>query len=196
MDFEVKNINIFDLINIEKIGKACLPIYYKVNDMLFLLFNKNYIMYKICYNNEIIGFIVANIKYKPNYEMFKYIDTNVDNNKKYEEYENYKGNDDLIPDDNLECTIKKHSNLVNRLHIMSIGVLPKYRKKGFGTVLIKEIKKYIKKNYSYPVKMSLFVLTNNLPAIKLYERNGFKKKYRDEEYYETLPIKSAYYYET
>ena len=79
---------------------------------------------------------------------------------------------------------------------MSIGVLPQYRKKGYASLLINHLKNYIKKKYKKSIKLSLFVLTNNEAAIKLYEKNKFRKIFCNENYYDSLPVKSAYYYET
>lgn len=47
----------YEYILIEEIGKKCLPIYYKYND-LFMLEIKKHKVYKIEDNNNIVGFIV------------------------------------------------------------------------------------------------------------------------------------------
>ena len=73
---------------------------------------------------------------------------------------------------------------------MSIAVLSNYRKKGYGTQLIQTLQ-----NYSN-TKLSLYVLTNNEAAIKLYEKNKFIKGFTNDNYYMSLPVKSAHYYET
>ena len=39
-------------------------------------------------------------------------------------------------------------------------------------------------------------LTNNIGAIKLYEKCGLRRIFEDKNYYETLETKSAYYYES
>tara|TARA_Y100000590_G_scaffold470619_1_gene667009 strand:+ start:1050 stop:1493 length:444 start_codon:yes stop_codon:yes gene_type:complete len=76
-----------------------------------------------------------------------------------------------------------------RHHIMSIGVLPEYRRKGLGSLLINYIKELDND------KISLYVLTNNKNAISFYNKNKFKEIQRVEDYYTTLPVKSAFYYE-
>lgn len=206
MSIVISKISMLDLPSIANIGKICLPIYYTLNDLVFILFKKSYIMYKISYYNKIVGFIIGNEKLKPNLHLSQLqnknsIDTKIDLILKDIETNNTNNTNDTNDTDNIYdndgiCTIKRQNNLINRIHIMSIGILPDYRKMGFGSLLINKLKNYAKENYSYKVKLSLFVLTNNIPAIKLYEKNGFEKKYKDDEYYETLPIKSAFYYET
>ena len=76
----------------------------------------------------------------------------------------------------------------NRHHIMSIAVLPKYRKNNVGTTLINKILKLNSK------KISLYVLTTNIAAINFYEKNKFIKKKTILDYYKTLETQSAYYY--
>jgi len=140
MEYKISGITKNDLFDIERIGKASLPIYYKVSDLFFLLHDSSYIIYKICsLENNIIGFIVI---------------------KKYD----------------------------RRYHIMSIVVVPDYRKMGIGTILIDKIKQLDND------EVSLYVLTNNESAIKFYKKNKFKYIKRLEDYYETLDIKSAFYY--
>ncbi len=166
----ISTITLYDIQQIESIGKICLPIYYCSSDLLFLLFDSNYAMFKIINDTgDILGFIVAK--------------------KKFTDCTIFNQDDD---DDEINFDVKKK---VIRYHIMSIGVLPKYRKQGFGSKLIKYLQKHILKTHDYKVKMSLFVLTNNEPAIQLYEKNKFKQIFCNKNYYETLPVKSAYYYE-
>ena len=95
--------------------------------------------------DEIMGFIVAK--------------------KKFHECQQYE--DDDSNDLNF---FNKITQPIIRFHIMSIGLLPQYRKKGYASLLIKQLKTYIQKKYKYSIKMSLFVLTNNEAAIKLYEK--------------------------
>tara|TARA_B100001094_G_scaffold331583_1_gene400435 strand:- start:1651 stop:2133 length:483 start_codon:yes stop_codon:yes gene_type:complete len=152
-------ISISEINTIETIGKKCLPIYYSSLDLIFLLFNDDYLLFKISENKTIIGFIIGQ--------------------KKYLTIEN-------------ELLEKKIENTLDpkRIHIMSIGVLNNYRKKGYGTSLIQHLHNFCKN------KLSLYVLTNNESAIKLYQKNNFKKKFTNDNYYKSLPIKSAHYYET
>lgn len=67
--------------------------------------------------------------------------------------------------------------LCNKNHIITIDIHPEHRRKGLGFNLINfSISKIKKKGYTY---ISLEVDKENLPAIKLYEKIGFKikKKY-------------------
>ena len=77
-----------------------------------------------------------------------------------------------------------------RVHIMSIAIDKNYRRRNLGTKLINYLKNNINHN-----KISLYVLVNNFPAIKLYEKNNFYNIKKIENYYETLEVKDAYYYE-
>lgn len=62
------------------------------------------------------------------------------------------------------------------LEIMKIGVDPEYRKHGFGTILLNEMKKS---------RMNIFleVRETNETAIKFYENNYFKKVGKRKNYY-------------
>ena len=56
----------------------------------------------------------------------------------------------------------------NRYHIMSIAVLDTYRRQGVGNKIIQ----YVKENYIQNTgKISLYVQTSNINAIKFYEKN-------------------------
>ena len=166
--FQIDFINFKDVLIIEEIGKQSLPIYYKSSEILFLLFDKDYLLYKIYSDLKIVGFVIAK--------------------KKYHEF-------DKNDDNHLKNDYSSYSTVV-RFHIMSIAIDPEYRKRGLASKLIDKIKDHINTNFKYKVKISLFVLTNNIAAIKLYEKNYFKQIFEDENYYESLPHKNAFYYET
>ena len=164
--YNIDNITFKDAVQLEQIGKECLPIYYSAPDILFLLFDSDYLLYKVCNNTKIVGFIIAK--------------------KKYHEYN--------FEDDNFDENNNNKVSQIIRFHIMSIGILPTFRKCGLATNLIKTLKQKITNKYK--IKLSLFVLTNNQAAINLYEKNNFYRIFEDKNYYETLPHKNAYYYET
>ena len=67
-------------------------------------------------------------------------------------------------------------NNSDSLEIMKIGVNPEYREKGFGTILVNEIKKS---------RMEIFleVRENNTTAIEFYKKNGFKEAGKRKNYY-------------
>lgn len=67
-------------------------------------------------------------------------------------------------------------NNSDSLEIMKIGVNPEYREKGFGTILVNEIKKS-------RMKIFLEVRENNMTARKFYEKNGFKEAGKRKNYY-------------
>ena len=56
---EINEITYDDLKKIENIGNKCLPIYYKIYDLLELSESSNYIMLKAVLNNKTAGFIIA-----------------------------------------------------------------------------------------------------------------------------------------
>ena len=57
----------------------------------------------------------------------------------------------------------------NEVEIISIGILKEYQQKGYGSIIIKEIKKL------KPKKIFLEVSVENTHAINFYLKNGFKK---------------------
>jgi len=71
-------------------------------------------------------------------------------------------------------------------HIISIAVVPRMRRKGVGTSLMREAMKALKDIYKVD-EYYLEVRVSNTPAISLYEKLGFKKirvlrgYYRDGE---------------
>lgn len=67
-------------------------------------------------------------------------------------------------------------NNSDSLEIMKIGVNPLFREKGFGSILINEIKKS---------RMEIFleVRENNTTAIEFYKKNGFKEAGKRKNYY-------------
>ncbi len=58
-------------------------------------------------------------------------------------------------------------------HVVSIGILPKYRRLGIGTELMKKAMEALKDYYEC-VEVYLEVRVSNTPAIKFYEKLGFK----------------------
>ncbi len=64
--------------------------------------------------------------------------------------------------------------LVRKGHIVSIAVLPEHRRKGIGTALMKAALKSLREIYGCD-EVYLEVRVSNIPAIRMYERLGFKK---------------------
>ncbi len=64
--------------------------------------------------------------------------------------------------------------LVRKGHIVSIAVLPEHRRKGIGTALMKAALKSLRETYGCD-EVYLEVRVSNIPAIRMYERLGFKK---------------------
>ena len=69
-------------------------------------------------------------------------------------------------------------NNSDSLEIMKIGVNPEYRQKGFGTILINEMKKS---------RMEIFleVREGNTTAREFYKKNGFKEPAKKNYYRDT-----------
>lgn len=66
-------------------------------------------------------------------------------------------------------------------HILSFGIDKEYRRKGLGSLLIKEaIKKFTGKVHT----MSLYVHTENKTALQFYENTGFKIIELIKDYYQ------------
>lgn len=66
-------------------------------------------------------------------------------------------------------------------HIMSIAILPEYRRRGFGEKLMKTIIRKLKE--SGADRVVLEVRVDNKPAISLYRKLGFKELDTLKEYY-------------
>ena len=63
--------------------------------------------------------------------------------------------------------------IVKRGHIISIAVHPNHRRKGIGTMLMKKAMKALKDKYECR-EVYLEVRVSNTPAIRMYEKLGFK----------------------
>ncbi len=63
--------------------------------------------------------------------------------------------------------------ITKRGHIISIAVLPEYRRRGIATSLMKAAMESLKKVYGCS-EVYLEVRVSNTPAIRLYEKLGFK----------------------
>jgi ribosomal-protein-alanine N-acetyltransferase len=83
---------------------------------------------------------------------------------------------------------------VRRGHIVSVAVLPAYRRQGLATQLIQEATKALATEYNAK-EVILEVRITNLPAIKLYEKLGFQRirtlsaYYRNGESAQLMAIK-------
>ena len=80
-------------------------------------------------------------------------------------------------DDRIVIGYLYYSDIYDRIEINQINVLDKYRRNGHASELMKHL---IAKNKN----ISLEVKCNNIPAIKLYEKHGFKKVAIREGYYD------------
>jgi diamine N-acetyltransferase len=90
--------------------------------------------------------------------------------------------------------IKKHS--LNdqieggaQVELQKIYVLPEHHGKGIGTALLNEVKSLVRE--MYPDYLWLDTPINNEKAIRLYEKNGFRKM---GSYYFTIGTQSFEYY--
>jgi len=63
---------------------------------------------------------------------------------------------------------------LKRGHVISIAVLPEHRRKGIATALLKEALSRMAERYGAS-ECYLEVRVSNTPAIRLYEKLGFKK---------------------
>jgi len=137
-------VTINDLEIIENVGKACLPIYYRPQDLLMMMMDGKHLIYKLTSNDQIVGFVVASLE-----------------------------------DDG------------ERIHIKSLGVLPEFRRQGYGRQLVDKLKELLghQTNGKY---ITLYVLEDNFTAVKFYARLGFKSVKKMENYYLSLG-KSAYF---
>ncbi len=64
--------------------------------------------------------------------------------------------------------------MVRKGHIVSIAVLPEFRRRGIGTRLMEEAMRVLRDVYGCK-EVYLEVRVSNTPAIRLYEKLGFRK---------------------
>lgn len=64
--------------------------------------------------------------------------------------------------------------IVKQGHVVSIAVLPEFRRRGIGTALMVKAMDFMRGKYG-AAEVYLEVRVSNEPAIKLYEKLGFKK---------------------
>jgi ribosomal-protein-alanine N-acetyltransferase len=67
-------------------------------------------------------------------------------------------------------------------HIVSVAVLPSWRRKDIASQLVQELCSIFK--YQNKKRVKLEVRVSNTPAINLYEKLGFEKQKIVEDYYE------------
>lgn len=89
------------------------------------------------------------------------------------------------------CVVQKFKD-EKRQHIMSIGVLKEFRRKGVGNKII-EILRQIARDEAYTT-ISLYVKADNEAAIKFYAKNKFKNDRLLKNYYSGFENNDAYYY--
>lgn len=70
---------------------------------------------------------------------------------------------------------------IDDIHITNIVVKKTSRKKGIGSLLLKKLIEL--SLLEKPLSITLEVNANNIPAIKLYEKYGFKKVGLRRKYY-------------
>ncbi len=71
---------------------------------------------------------------------------------------------------------------VTKGHIISIAVLPEYRRRGIGSSLLQRAMESLRDKYRCS-EVYLEVRVSNTPAIKLYEKHGFRVVKRLPNYY-------------
>lgn len=80
-------------------------------------------------------------------------------------------------DDRIVTGYLYYSDIYDRIEINQINVIDKYKRQGYASELMKHL---IAKNKS----ISLEVKCDNIPAIRLYEKFGFKQVAVREGYYD------------
>ena len=71
--------------------------------------------------------------------------------------------------------------IVGQAHIMTVAVLPEYRREGYADMLFSHLLQTLKENNINEV--TLEVRVSNKPAIALYEKYGFKNYGVRKKYY-------------
>jgi ribosomal protein S18 acetylase RimI-like enzyme len=91
--------------------------------------------------------------------------------------------DDIIAGKEIVYLLK-HNNYVqgvinatyysdNNQYIISIGILKKYRRKGYGNLMVQYLMEYLQR-HGKKADITLFVSPSNVAAIKLYSNFNFK----------------------
>ncbi len=78
---------------------------------------------------------------------------------------------------------KVHTTTGSELYISSIGILKKYRGKGYGKLLFSELSKRIIEKYNI-LSMILIVSVQWTAAKKIYQNNGFEEKYLIQRFFD------------
>lgn len=79
----------------------------------------------------------------------------------------------------------------DRIYIFTFGILQKFRNRGIGSRLWREVELLIIDTFKC-CNIELHVNVSNLKAIHFYRKQGFEIKDRIEDYYEGLPDNGAY----
>ena len=56
---DIRHMTFIDLYQVENIGKASLPIYFKYENLIYIMDQLNYVKLVAVYNNIVIGFIIG-----------------------------------------------------------------------------------------------------------------------------------------
>jgi ribosomal protein S18 acetylase RimI-like enzyme len=87
------------------------------------------------------------------------------------------------------CTFHVNTEL-NSSYIMTLGVLPEYRRKGIGSEMLRRVEANIE---SYGVdRICLHVQSNNCGGMSFYKKSGYKIIGIEMEYYKKITPRSAY----
>lgn len=78
---------------------------------------------------------------------------------------------------------KVHTSTGSELYISSIGILKKYRRKGYGKLLFSELARRINEKYNI-LSMILIVSVQWTAAKKIYLENGFEEKHILHRFFE------------
>ena len=79
----------------------------------------------------------------------------------------------VSPLNEAENKIEWKDPLAKALYVERLGVNVDYQRRGIASLLVKNVEQFAKENeYGY---VRLFVVNQNEPARKLYEKNGFQK---------------------
>lgn len=83
------------------------------------------------------------------------------------------------------------SHVADEIEILTIGVLPKERKKGKAITLLQEMLQYAQSNNVSHIFLE--VAQNNIPAISLYKKIGFTPMGKRKGYYQNGQVDALTY---
>ncbi|MDP8003422.1 MAG: ribosomal-protein-alanine N-acetyltransferase [Caldisphaera sp.] len=170
IQIKIKEAKEDDIPDVMEVNMRSLPENYWYGFYKFVLDRWGNIFLVAEVNNKVVGYIMNRIEDTRDPVLFG-------KENELTPKERKKGIEELV------STIKNAFSETHRVgHVISIAVLPEYRKKGIGSMLLNEAINRMKLNYNVEA-VYLEVRVSNNEAINLYKKYGFEEVRIINEYY-------------